>query len=112
MSEDRIPSALYLDAHFFRFQAEGRAYYILNKGAYASGTILLKINGIENGCRVLQQQRDMEGNLGWMILFKGQAVPEAEADSYIKRAIERDPDLWAVEIEDRALENPFEGKVF
>ena len=112
MPDDRLATALYLDAHFFQFQAEGRPYYILNKGAYASGTILLKINGIQNGCRVLQQQRDLDGSLGWMVLFKGQNVAESEADAYIQRAIDRDPDIWVVEIEDRSLENPFEGKEF
>lgn len=112
MSDDRLPTSLYLDAYFRRFMNEGVAYYVLNKGAYAAGVILVKINGIENGCRVLQQQRDMDGNMGWMAAFMGEKVEESEADAYIQRAIARDPDLWAIEIEDRNLENPFEGKIF
>lgn len=110
--DDRLPTSLFLEVYFKRFQTEGVAYYVTNKGAFASGTILLKINGLENGCRVLQQQRDLDGKLGWMALFKGEKVEESEADAYIHRAISRDPDLWAIEIEDRALANPFEGKVF
>ena len=112
MSDDRLPTALYVDAHLKRLTAEGVFYYVLNKGAYASGTIMLKLNGLENGCLVLQQQRDLNGVMGWMTLFKGAAVPESEADAYINRAIDRDPDLWVIEIEGRNKENPFEGKVF
>lgn len=111
-ADDRLPTALLLDIHFRRFMTDGVPYYVLNKGAYAAGMILLKLNGRENGCMVMQQQRDLDGNMGWMVLFKGEKVEEADADAYIQRAIDRDPDLWAVEIEDRALKNPFEGKVF
>ena len=78
---------------------------------FRSGTLLLKINLLENGCRVLSQARDLDGNLGWLGAFKGASVPEPEADAYIERAVSRDPDLWVVEIEDRKGVNPFDGKM-
>lgn len=112
MSDDRLPTALYVDAHLKRLTSEGVFYYILNKGAYASGTVMLKLNGLDKGCQVLQQQRDLNGVMGWMKMLKGEIVAESEADAYINRAIDRDPDLWVIEIEGRDHENPFEGKVF
>lgn len=112
MADDRLPTALLLDVHFRRLSDQGVSYYVLNRGAAAAGTILLKLNGLENGCLVLQQQRDPGGEMGWMALFSGEKVEESEADAYIQRALGRDPDLWAIEIEDRSLNNPFEGKVF
>lgn len=112
MTDDRIPTHLLMDIHLRRLTTEGVPYYILNKGAPASGTILLKLNNRQNGCVVLQQQRDLEGVMGWMKLFKGQVVEESEADAYIKRAVDRDPDVWVVEVEEPTLKNPFEGKVF
>lgn len=112
MTDDRLPTELWVDAHLHHITAEGGTYYIINKGALASGTVLLKISNMQGECRVMQQQRDLDGEMGWMALFKGEVVAEREADDYIRRAIDRDPDLWAIEIENKDMESPFEGKVF
>ena len=110
--DDRIPAAVWIDAYLRKFQADGKSYYIINKGAHAAGTVILKINLLGPGCLLLQQQRNLDGELGWMKLLKGKIIPERDADDYIRRALDRDPDLWAVEIEDKAGQNPFEGKTF
>src|SRR5262245_16235731 len=108
--DDRLPAALWIDAHLKRLTVEGIPYYIHNTGAYASGTVLLKLNGLENNCTLLIQQRGFDGDLGWMNALKESSVMESEADAYIRRALDRDPDLWVIEIEDRLKRNPFEGK--
>ncbi len=110
--DDRLPTALWVDAQLKTWTMKGGTYYIAHKGDCATGSILLKINTLTDGCLVLQQQRDLNGQLGWMTLFKGATVPEGEADAYIKRAVERDSDLWAIEVEDKERRNPFEGKIF
>lgn len=110
--DDRIPTALWVDAYLRRLGQQGIPYYITSKGAYASGTVLLKLNGLEEGCLLLQQQRDINGVMGWMALFDGQKTEENKIDEYLRRAIERDPDLWVIEVEDRSFSNPFEGDVF
>ena len=74
--------------------------------------VLVKINTLDEGCKVLTQVRDLEGKLGWLSALDGKLAPEAEADSYIARQVDRDPDLWVVEIEDREGRNWFEGEEF
>ena len=110
MTDDgRLPTALWLDAQLRRIAGEGVSYTIVNKGAHASGTVMVKLFA-QGRAKVLQQQRDLDGALGWLALFDGQTVEEAGADDYIRRAVDRDPDVWVVEVE--SLDNPFEGKVF
>ncbi len=112
MTGDRLPTALWVDAHLRRLTLEGIPYYIVNKGAHAAGTVMLKLFAPQSGALLLQQQRDLDGAMGWMAHFKGEIVAEAEADAYIRRAVDRDPDLWVIEIEDKDMTNPFEGNVF
>jgi hypothetical protein len=110
LSGERIPTGLWVEGHLRHLNAQGVPYYIVNKGAYAAGTVLLKLNGLENGCRLLGQVRDMSGNMGWMGVLGEGWLAETEVDAYIRRAVDRDPDVWVVEIEGRSGENPFEGK--
>jgi hypothetical protein len=60
---------------------------------------------------MLSQSRDLDGALAWLPAKGGEVLAEAEADAYIARAVQRDPDLWVVDIEDREGRHPFEGKV-
>lgn len=112
MSDDRLPAKLYIDAHLRHLNQRGTPYYIVNEGSYAGGTIMLKLFASKNECLVLQQQRDLDGNLGWMSYSGEDKMNEMDADDFIRRTVERDPDVWIIEIEDKGLENPFEGKVF
>ena len=109
--DDRIPTDLWVRAHIRRCSALGVPVVVAHRGAKFGGTLLLKLNLLEQGCRVLSQARDLDGNLGWLPALDGALVAESEADAYIDRAIQRDPDLWVVEIEHRDGWHPFDGKL-
>ena len=112
MSDDvRLPTELWIKAHIRRCIAEGIPATIARRGEAMGGTVLLKVNQLDKGCRVLTQGRDLDGRLAWLPALSGALVEEPEADQYIARAVERDPDLWVVEIEERVGRHPFEGKV-
>ena len=108
--DDRLPTDVWVMAQVRRCNGEGIPAYVVQKGHARVGTVMLKINQLDDRCRVLSQMRDLDGVMGWLPGLGGGAVPEADADAYIARAIERDPDLWVIEIEDREGLNPFEGK--
>ena len=110
MYDDRLPAHLWIQAHIRTCSTQGTPATVVHRGERMSGMLLLKINQLDLGCRLLSQMRDIDGVLGWMPALKGELVSEREADDYIERAVKRDPDLWVVEIEDRKGKNPFGGK--
>ena len=109
--DGRLPAELWIMAHIKRCIVEGIPATVVHRGEKNSGTLILKINQLAEGVRILNQTRDIDGALAWMQSLGDKLVPEPEADAYIERAIKRDPDVWVVEIEDRNGKHPFEGKL-
>lgn len=110
MSDDRLPAELWIMAHVRRCVAEAVPVYVARRGDASGGSLLLKLNQGETGCRILTRTRDAGGSLAWLAAFDDAPVPEDEADAYIARAVGRDPDLWVVEIEHREGWHPFGGR--
>ena len=110
-SEGRLPVHLWIEAQLKPLNDRGVFYYIHQRGERNTGTVLLKINNLSGQCALLVQQRNLEGHMGWMYAMNKEQVEEADADAYIQRATSRDPDLWVIEIEDREMQNPFEGNI-
>jgi len=112
VSEDRIPTELWVTAHLRQLTAKGIHHYVVHKGAPAAGTVMVKIIIAGQGCRLFNQSRDMDGVMGWMDIFDGSIVDEKKADEYAQRSLKRDPDVWIIEVENKTGDNPFEGKIF
>ena len=106
---DRLPTALYVDAHLKNLTAEAKFYHFIQKGNHSSGIVVLKINSLNGKVKLVIQERDfMTDKMAWAAALEEEIVDEPTADAYIQRAIARDPDLWVIEIEDRDMQNPFE----
>jgi hypothetical protein len=108
---DRLPTHLWVMAEVRRCGSEGIPAVVARRGERVGGMVLLRLNRLEAGSLLLNEARDLEGRPGWMPALGGRLVPDDEAQSYIERAVKRDPDLWVVEVEDRLGRNPFEGRI-
>lgn len=110
MDDSRIPTELWVKAHLRRLTVQGVPAVVARRGDPHGGMVILKVNRLDLGCRVLAQTRDLDGVLCWLPALNGELVPEAQADDYITRQTGRDPDLWVVEVETRDGDHGFEGK--
>lgn len=110
MTEARLPTELWVQAQLRRFNAAGVGAYLLRRGDTERGSVLVRLAG-RDGTRILTQVRNLDGKLAWMPLKDGIPMPEPDANAYVDRAVSRDSNLWVIEIETRAGENPFEGTV-
>lgn len=109
MPDDRLPTALYVDAHLATLTQRGCFYYFLQKGNHGSGLVMLKLNGLKGLVKLITQERDFDTDeMGWINALDKEILEEPAADAYIQRAIQRDPDLWVIEIEDTDMQNPFD----
>lgn len=109
--EPKLKARLWVQAQVRACMAAGLFATVARRGDADAGAILLKINQGAAGCCVLTQVRDSSGQLAWMRGTGADPVPEAEADAYIARQVDRDYDLWVVEIEDRSGRPPINGVV-
>lgn len=101
--QQRIPTYVWVEAELRRLSDMGIGVYVAARGDKTGGMVLQKISNMAGDCRLMGLQRDLLGKLVWINVLQDEVVEEREADAYIKRAVERDPDLWVVEIEDRAM---------
>ena len=84
---------------------------IVRRGDSDAGTVLVKINRFEAGVTVFTQASTLDGEPAWSRGSGPAPVSEAEADAYIARQVQRDPDVWVLEIEDRKGAYKLDGKI-
>jgi len=84
---------------------------VVRRGDFDAGTVLLKHNRFDEGVTVYTQTTTSDGELGWSRGTGPAPVSEPEADAYIARQVQNDPDVWVLEIEDRRGLYKLDGKI-
>jgi hypothetical protein len=97
----RLTSKFYVQALVRRAEAHGASAFVLRRGAEDAGAVFLKINRLNGTCAVLSPARRGDGERIWTRPL-GESADEAKAADYFARQVRFDPDIWIVEVEDRA----------
>jgi GMP synthase (glutamine-hydrolysing) len=111
MTEARLKAKLWIQAAVRTCVSQGITATVARKGDEDAGAILIKQNLGNGAFRILSQVRAMDGSPAWLQATGADPVDEAKADAYIARQVDRDWDLWIIEIEDRQGRLPFEASI-
>ncbi len=96
----RLNSGFWIQSYLHRLQLAEIPAFVVAKGDPESGAVLVKLNLLDGTARLYQRSYDLMAEKRiWMMIEEGE---DARIDEQLGRHSRRDPDLWIVEVEDRA----------
>ena len=95
-----LKAKFWVDALIRRAQSGLAHAYVVHRGDADAGAVLVKLVLPQRKSCLFVPIRDANGNRIWMKPF-GNDADEGLVDADIARRLDRDEDLWVIEIEDR-----------
>ncbi|MFD2738138.1 DUF1491 family protein [Sulfitobacter aestuarii] len=96
----RLTARFWVDAYLARLRLRDIPAFVVAHGDDTGGAVLVKQSTLDGRARVFQRSFDlMSGARLWIELAAGE---EREVDAAVARQRGFDPDLWVIEVEDRA----------
>ncbi|MFN3954440.1 MAG: DUF1491 family protein [Pararhodobacter sp.] len=104
----RLTADFWVRAYLTRLRLADIPAFVTARGDATAGSVMVKMSTLDGRATLHQRLFDlMQDRRRWSVLADG---PEAEIDALLARERARDPDLWVIEVEDRAgrhlLEQP------
>jgi hypothetical protein len=101
----RLKSEIWVRAYLRRCQHEGAMAVLVQRGDADAGAIYIKVSRLDGTALLfgpapagLEAARE---DRRWLPCLEHTPAAEAEADAYLERQREFDPDIWIVAVEDR-----------
>ena len=105
----RLKSGIWAAAYVRRSHIEGAFAAVRRRGAEEAGAVYIKINRLDGtgqlygpAPQAVFDEAHPAGRIFTVILGRETPVPEADIEARLLREIRYDPDVWIVEVEDRA----------
>ena len=104
----RLKSSIWVAAYLRRCEIEGAQAMLRRRGAEEAGAVFIKVSRLDGRAEVFgpapQSAFDeaRPADRAFVSCLKQQPASEADAEVYLARQIKFDPDVWIVEVEDRA----------
>ncbi|MEM6375066.1 MAG: DUF1491 family protein [Pseudomonadota bacterium] len=96
----RLTSEFWVQAYLTRLRGQAIPAFITARGDATGGAVLIKLNTLDGRAELYQRSFDLaSGTRAWMVLSEGE---ERVVDEAVARQRGFDPDLWVIEVEDRA----------
>jgi hypothetical protein len=102
----RIKSEIWVRAYLRRCQAQGIPVVIVRRGDEAAGAIFICVDRLDGTVFLYGPApaglTGSETERRWVSCFGARAVSPMELKVYLERQRKFDPDLWIIEVEDKA----------
>jgi hypothetical protein len=104
----RLKSAIWVAAYVRRCHIEGAFAAVRRRGAEEAGAIFIKLNRLDGTAELFVPAPQTAfddahpADRAFSRCFGIEPVPEDKIEERLKREISFDPDVWIVEVEDRA----------
>lgn len=96
----RLTADVWVSAYLTRLRLADIPAFVTQKGDATAGAVLVKLNTLDGRATAYQRSFDlMSGARIWMVLSEGE---ERDVDAALTRQKGFDPDLWVIEVEDKA----------
>ncbi|SEW46374.1 hypothetical protein SAMN04488515_3493 [Cognatiyoonia koreensis] len=96
----RLTAGIWVSAYLKRLSLLNIPAFIVAKGDATAGAVLIKLNTLDGQACCFQRSFDvMTGERKWVVLSDG---AEGDVDASVAKQRSFDPDLWVIEVEDRA----------
>ena len=96
----RLTSSFWVHAYLARLRLADIPAFVTAHGDDTGGAVLVKLNTLDGRAQAFQRSFElMTGARAWVVLAEGD---EAAVDAAVARQRGHDPDLWVIEVEDRA----------
>jgi hypothetical protein len=111
MTTMRLKTALWVAAYVRRCYVEGLAAVVRRRGAEEAGAVFVRVSRLDGTSDLFgpAPQSAFDAAQGAARAFTPslatQSAPDAEVETYLARQMKFDPDIWIVEVEDRAGRN-------
>ena len=114
----RLKSGIWVAAYLRRCHIEGAFAAVRRRGAEEAGAVFIKINRLDGTATLYAPapQSAFDGaqpadRMFTAALGGNTPTPEADIEARLVKEIRFDPDVWIVEVEDRAGRNFLDGNV-
>ena len=96
----RLTARFWVDAYLARLRVADIPAFVVAHGDDTGGAVLVKLNTLDGRAQLFNRTFDLASDTRiWAVLADG---TEADVDAAMARQQAFDPDLWVIEVEDRA----------
>lgn len=106
--EPRVKTGLLVQAGIRHCEGKLLTAMLRRRGDADAGALVVKVSRLDGSAALFARVTSFSGGIEWQRSSGEDWLPDADIEQRLESEIRFDPDIWIVEVENPAGENPFE----